>query len=99
MVNLLLCITLLLMVLACPTTQYPINIESIIRIWATQYLIPPAYVELMDEHRHMMEGDYFQHLRSFPKKNLILVHYMLSACWLHLQDGLVHYVIYPGAIE
>ena len=27
------------------------------------------------------------------------MHYIISACWLHLLDGLKHYVIHLGAIE
>ena len=53
----------------------------------------------MDKGRIMTEGNGSQQLTSFPKENLILMHYMLSAWWLHLMYGLGHYVIHPGAIE
>ena len=36
---------------------------------------------------------------DFPKDNLILVLYILSAQWLHLLEGLGHYVISPWEIE
>ena len=49
--------------------------------------------------RRIREGNYPQHLRAFPIKNLILTHYMLSACWLNILDGLGHHVICPGSIE
>ena len=37
-------------------------------------------------------------IRSSPKENLSLTHYMLSAWWLHILDRIGHYVIRPGAI-
>ena len=37
-------------------------------------------------------------LRSFPKENIILTNYMLSAWWLHLLDRLGHYIIHPGEV-
>ena len=40
-----------------------------------------------------------QHLRAFPEKNLIIMHYMISVWWFHLLDRLVHYLIRPGFIE
>ena len=36
---------------------------------------------------------------AFPKENLIIAHYMLSAWWLHLLYRLRYCVIHPGAIE
>ena len=55
-------------------------------------------VELMDIHRHTEEVDDYICLRAFPKENFILTHYMLSAWWLHLLDGLLHCVIRPGEV-
>ena len=36
---------------------------------------------------------------SFPNDNLILVHYMLNAWWLHILYRLRHYVIRQGEIS
>ena len=33
------------------------------------------------------------------QEKLILTHYMLSMWWMHLLDGLGHYIIHPGSIE
>ena len=76
--NLLLYITLILMALTWTATHYPINISSIIGIWATNCLITPMEAELMDRCRRMREGHDSLCLRAFPKKNPILTHYMLS---------------------
>ena len=48
---------------------------------------------------HEVERDDYPCIRYFPKENLIIVHYIISAWWLHLLEGLLHYVIHPGAIE
>ena len=53
----------------------------------------------MDGHKLTREGDGSLCLRAFPKYNLILTHYMISAWWLHPLDRLVQYVIILGAIE
>ena len=36
---------------------------------------------------------------AFPKENLTIAHYIIRARWLHLLDGLKHYIIHPGEIE
>ena len=53
----------------------------------------------MGGFRRMREIYDYQHLSSFPNKNLILTHHMLSAWWLNLLEGLLHYVILLGSIE
>ena len=53
-------------------------------------------MELMGGHRHTRDGYESLCLRDLPKDNLILTLYMLSAWWLHLLDGLGHYVIPLG---
>ena len=40
-----------------------------------------------------------QHLRVFPKKNIILTNYTIGTWWLHLLAGLGHYVIWKGEVE
>ena len=91
--KLLMNITLFIMVLTLPAIQYPIKVASILGIWTIKCLIPLTDVELMGRHRRMREGHDYPFIRSFPKENLILTHYMLSAWWLHLLDGLGLYVI------
>ena len=83
-----------MMVLTYPTIHYPIKILSILGIWTTNFLISPTDAELMGGHILTREGHESLCLRSFPKNNLILMHYMLSALWLHLIDGIGHYVIF-----
>ena len=95
----LLYITLLIMVLTCPATQYPINIASILGIWTSNCLIPSTEAELMVGCRCTRKGCYLLLLRAFPKKILILAHYMLSAWWLKLLGGMVNYVILSGLFE
>ena len=94
--NLLLYITPLLMFLACPSTQYPIDISSILGIWATNCLILPTYAELMVRRECTREGDDVQHRRALPKKTPTLTHYILSAWRLHLLERLGYCVIRPG---
>ena len=95
-INLLLYFALLHMFLTWPVTQYPINIASILGIWATDCLAPPMDAEVMVGHRRTMEVDDSRNLSAFPKQNLIRMLYMLSVCWLHLLEILGHYVIHPG---
>ena len=97
--NLLLYIELLVMVITCTTTQYPIMIKFILGIWTTNCLIPPTDAGLIGGHRRTRERYESLLLRSFPTENLILTHYMLSAWWLHIMNGLGNYVIRPGEIE
>ena len=52
----------------------------------------------MGGHRHMREVHDSLCLRDFPNYNPILIQYMISTCWLHLMDGLGHYIIRPGAV-
>ena len=92
-------ITLLIIVLTWPAIQYPIKIASILGIWTTNFLIPPTDVELMGGHRRTREGDDSIFLRALPKENIILAHYMLSAWWLHLLDGLGPYGIRQGEVS
>ena len=97
--KLLLYTMLLIMVLTWPATQqYPINIVSILGIWNKNFLILLLYADIMGGHICTREVYDPLCLRSFPEENLILTHYMLSALWLNLLDGLGHYVILPGAI-
>ena len=84
--------------LTWPITLYPINITSIVGIWKTDCLIPPVNAELMGRNRRKKEGHYSLCLRDFPKENLILTHYMLSAWWFHLLDGLGNNVIHPREV-
>ena len=49
-------------------------------------------------HRRTRDRDDYLCLRDFPKDNTILTHYMLSTWWLHLLNGLGHYIIQPGAV-
>ena len=65
--NLLLYIKILIMVITCTANHYSINIESILRSWTTNLLIPPTYAELMVGHRHTMDGDNPLCLRALPK--------------------------------
>ena len=52
----------------------------------------------MGRHRHTREGHESLCIRAFPKENIILTPYIIIAWYLHLLDGLGHYVILPGAI-
>ena len=54
------------------------------------------YAELVGGNMRMREVHDSLCLRAFPKDNIILTHYMLSAWWLHITDGLLHYIICPG---
>ena len=84
------------MVLTCPAIQYPTKVASIIGIWKINCLIPQTEEELMGRHRLTREGNAYLCIRAFPKENIILTQYKLRAWWLHLLDGLGHYVIRPG---
>ena len=53
----------------------------------------------MGRHRVMREKYDLQHLRVFPKENLILTYYILSAWGLHLLDGLEHHFVWSGLIK
>ena len=97
--NLLLYITLLLIILTWPTTQYPINIASILGIWEKYYLIQPTDTELIGGYRCTREGCDSPHIRALPKKNFILKHYMISAWWLQLLNRLQHCVICTREID
>ena len=96
--NLLFYIPIPPMVLTCTATQYPTTITSVLGIWATNCLLPPTDVELMVGHRRTREVDDSQQPRPFPDQNPIITHYMLSAWWLRLLDGLGNHSIRPGAI-
>ena len=72
--NLFLHITLLLMFLIWPASQYLIKITSIKGIWETNCLIPATDAELMVRHIHMREVYVPHHLRVFPKKNPHALH-------------------------
>ena len=98
-INLLLYITLLLMVLTWPVTQYPIKIALIMGIWEANCLIPPTYAALMGGLIRTREGNESQHLRAFPNQNLVPRHYMLSVRWLQILEGLGHSGTLPKAIE
>ena len=91
-------VTLLTMVLTWTTIQYPINITYILKFFTIKCLIPPTDAELMGRHRPTREKHTSLLIGDFPKENIILVHYMLSAWWLHLLDGLGHYIIWSVAI-
>ena len=95
--NILLHIILLLMVLTWNAIQYLIKIALILVIWERNCLISPTEEDLMGGIRLTREGYGHQQLRVFPKQNLILIHYMLSA-W-HIMDGLGSYVLQLGTIE
>ena len=82
------------MVLTWPTIRYPIKITSILGIWTTDCLIPPTDAKLMGRNRRAREVNNSLCLGAFPKKNLILTHYMLSAWWLQIMDVLGHYLIH-----
>ena len=97
--NILLYIKLLTMVLTWLTTHYTINIVYILGIWIIKCLILPTDAEEMGRHRLMREGDDSLCLISFHKKSLLNTYHMLVALWLHLLDGLGHYVSHPEAIE
>ena len=97
--NLLLYIELLIMILTWIAIQYPIKISSILGIWTTNCLIPPTDAEMIGGHRQTRDEDNSLCLKTFSKENLIFTHYMISAWWLHIIYGLVHYVIRPRAIE
>ena len=56
-------------------------------------------MELMVKRRFTREGDDPQHLRVFPKQNIVLMQYMLIVCWLRLLTILEGYFICPGSIE
>ena len=96
--NLLLYIKVLIVVTNWTTIHYPIKNTSILGICTTNYLIPPIYTELMGGHIHMRKGDNYLCLRDFPKDNLILKHYMISAWRFQLLDGLGYYAICSGAV-
>ena len=82
------------MVLTLPVTQYPIKIASILRFWATNFLIPTMDTEFMGGFRCTSEGDDSLCLKALSKKNLILTHYMLSAWWLQIMYVLGHNFIH-----
>ena len=91
-------ITLLIMLLTWPATQYPIKVAYILGIWKINCLIPPTDTENMGRHRRTREGHDSLCIRAFPKENLILTHDMIIAWCLHLLYGLGHYVMHPGAV-
>ena len=82
------------MFLTWTTIHYPIKVVSILGIWTINWLIPPKEMELMVRYRLKREVYDYLCIRFFPKDNLVLPHYILGAWWLHLLDGLGHYVIY-----
>ena len=53
----------------------------------------------MGEHRHTRKGDESLCIRAFTKEILILIDYMLSACWLQLMGVLGPYVIRLEGVE
>ena len=53
----------------------------------------------MGGQRRTREVHEYLFLRASPKENIILTYYTISAWWLHLLDGLEHYVIYPGEVS
>ena len=53
----------------------------------------------MGEQRRTREVYASLCLRVFPKENLTLMHYILSAWWLQLLERLGKYVIQPGSFE
>ena len=57
------------------------------------------YAKLMGVHICKIEGYDSLCLRAFPKENLIIMHYMLIAWWLHLLEGLGHYEICPRKLN
>ena len=67
-INLLLYITLLPMVLTLPVTQYPIKIASILRFWATNFLIPTMDTEFMGGFRCTSEGDDYCYYQNGPSR-------------------------------
>ena len=77
--NILLHIVLLPMVLTWTAIQYLIKIALILVIWEINCLISPTEEDLVGGIRLTREGYGHQQLRVFPKQNLILIHYMLSA--------------------
>ena len=85
------------MVLTWPAIQYPIKVAYILGIWKMNCLIPPMDAELMNRHRCAREEHDSICIRSFPKYNIILMHYMMSAWCLHILDVLGHYIIRPGS--
>ena len=62
-------------------------------------LIPQTDAEIMGGCRFTREVGDSLRLQTFPKKNLILPQYIISAWWFHLLYGLGNYFICPGAIE
>ena len=54
--------------------------------------------EMMVKIRRIREGDDSLCLKASPKENIILTHYIISAWWLHLMDGLGYYVIHLGEV-
>ena len=96
--NLILYFTLLIIFLTWPAIKHPIKFASILGICTTNCLIPPMNAEQMGGHRHTKEGNDSLCLRSLPKYNLIFMHYMLSAWWLHLLDSIVKYIIRPLSV-
>ena len=53
----------------------------------------------MGRHRRTREENESLCIRTFPKENIILKHYMIRTWWLHLPDELGHHVIRLGEIE
>ena len=91
--NLLLYITMLVMALTYPAIQYSIMIVYIPGIWTKNCLIPLTDTGLVGGYRRTMERHDSLCLMAFPKDNLTLMQYMLSAWWLQLMYGLINYVI------
>ena len=70
-------IKLIIVVLTLSAIQYHSKIACIIRIFTTKCLIPLVDTKLIGVH--MREVSYYLFLRAFPKENLVLMHYILSA--------------------
>ena len=53
----------------------------------------------MGGRRHNSGRDSPPFLEAFPKENITLTHYIITACWLKLLGGLGHYIILLVAME
>ena len=92
-IKLLLHITLLILVLPCPTIQYPMKVPSILGIWTINCLVQPTDMELMGIHRRTREVHESICISSFYNYNIIIMHCMLGSWWLHLLDVLGNYIV------
>ena len=77
--DLILHFTLYIIISTWSVTPYPVKNASMVGVWNMNFLITPIDSEPLSKHSHKRERDSPTYLLAFPKENLILTHYMLTA--------------------